>query len=177
MSNILSQGELSIALVLFIFAVGTFFAFSAVRLWLLVFRPEREDRRRPYRADIMGPGGGYVVPPKPIPVVLAQDEEAVGIQGEAATAKPPAYGLWRESVRVDPNRLFWQRNDSPAEGQARPETRTGPRPPSYASEDGVAYVMEARPRSVAPPADSVYRTDVVRPPPMQRSGPADSNAV
>lgn len=26
-------------------------------------------------------------------------------------------------------------------------TRTGPRPPSYASEDGVSYVVEARPRS------------------------------
>lgn len=34
-------------------------------------------------------------------------------------------------------------------------SRSGPRPPSYASEDGVSYVIEARPRStvagLAPP--------------------------
>lgn len=81
---------------------------------------------------------------------------------------PPAYGLWRSSVRVDPNLLHWQR----AEGQPNAEGNRssvftdlsysrngsvsgapaapaveGPRPPSYASEDGVSYIVEAAPRS------------------------------
>lgn len=38
------------------------------------------------------------------------------------------------------------------EGSSRP--RGGARrPPSYASEDGVAYVIEAQPRSIAPTAE------------------------
>ncbi|KAM4065899.1 hypothetical protein HRG_000060 [Hirsutella rhossiliensis] len=152
-SNTLRQGELSILIALVILAAGAFFFFSAVRLWLAVFRPERENRRR---AHIMGPSR-YVVPPKPIPVVLARDEEAAGIESQAVKSRPPAYGLWRESVRVDPNRLFWQRNQSPA----MPELRTGPRPPSYASEDGITYVVEARPRSTLPPRGTVHQADVL----------------
>lgn len=59
--------------------------------------------------------------------------------------------------RVDPDRLYWQRNDQAhtegsEEEHARPATaRT--RPPSYASDDGVTYVVEARPRSMVPPTD------------------------
>lgn len=86
-------------LVLVILTAGAFFAYSLTRLLLIVFRPEREARRRAARAarvpDVFQ-HGGYVVPPKPIPVVLARDEEAVGAQTE--TLRPPAYGLWRESV-------------------------------------------------------------------------------
>lgn len=37
------------------------------------------------------------------------------------------------------------------EGPSRP--RGAPRPPSYASEDGVAYIIEAQPRSIAPTAE------------------------
>lgn len=81
---------------------------------------------------------------------------------------PPAYGLWRSSVRVDPNLLHWQRvENAPERGSAmssRMQSRAGsvsdpvpsrahsavaegPRPPSYVSEDGVSYVVEAAPRS------------------------------
>lgn len=162
---------------LVILAAGVVFFFSAVRLWLAIFRPERENRRQALRPDIMGPSR-YVVPPKPIPVVLARDEEAVGIESQAFKPMPPAYGLWRESVvsghalhaqhrhgreaddktqRVDPNRLFWQRNQIPA----APEVRTGTRPPSYASEDGIAYVVEARPRLTLPLRGPVYQADVL----------------
>ncbi|RYP13617.1 hypothetical protein DL765_006818 [Monosporascus sp. GIB2] len=126
-------------------------------------------------AEVMAPGG-YAVPRRPIRVVLARDEEAAGREAETAKLKPPAYGAWRESVRVDPNRLYWQRIDGghhnqQAPGSASlsesssddldyPETRPGSagsrtaaRPPSYASDDGVAYVVEARPRSIAPLSD------------------------
>lgn len=83
---------------------------------------------------------------------------------------PPAYGLWRSSVRVDPNLLHWQRvgdqapnnrasvttdlsysrngsvSGPPAAAQTAP-AQEGPRPPSYVSEDGVSYIVEAAPRS------------------------------
>ncbi|RYP18860.1 hypothetical protein DL766_008581 [Monosporascus sp. MC13-8B] len=127
-------------------------------------------------AEVMAPGG-YAVPRRPIRVVLARDEEAAGREAEMAKLKPPAYGAWRESVRVDPNRFYWQRIDgghhhhqqapgsgssseSSSDGPDYPETRPGSagsrtadRPPSYASDDGVAYVVEARPRSIAPLSD------------------------
>ena len=83
---------------------------------------------------------------------------------------PPAYGLWRSSVRVDPNLLHWQRvqaqenpnpnpNPNPNQSQSSiasdlpysqngsPRPTSAPRPPSYASEDGVSYIVEAAPRS------------------------------
>ncbi|KAI9708328.1 MAG: hypothetical protein M1820_004032 [Bogoriella megaspora] len=83
---------------------------------------------------------------------------------------PPAYGLWRSSVRADPNLLHWQLNPaasahpSPALGpndsgsphlRGHPGVSDGagsgnssdvagvPRPPSYMSDDGVTYVVDA----------------------------------
>lgn len=69
-----------------------------------------------------------------------------------------------DAQRVDPNRLFWQRSASADTDDARPAAAAGPRPPSYASDDGVSYVMEMRPRSMAPPpnAPSAYPTDAAR---------------
>jgi len=64
--------------------------------------------------------------------------------------------------RVDPDRIFWARNAAaPAVPRSRSQSRQGERggerggrrPPSYASDDGVGYVVEAAPRSIAPPAD------------------------
>lgn len=68
--------------------------------------------------------------------------------------------------RVDPNRLFWQRNEAPplpslttqgrgagseteggSSSDSSGEADTARRPPSYASEDGVSYLIEAQPRS------------------------------
>lgn len=49
--------------------------------------------------------GGYAEPDRPIPVVLAADEEIMAESNGASpttqeklTAPPPAYGLWRSSV-------------------------------------------------------------------------------
>ncbi|KAF1832582.1 hypothetical protein BDW02DRAFT_420201 [Decorospora gaudefroyi] len=98
---------------------------------------------------------------------------------------PPAYGLWRSSVRVDPNLLHWQRvegadanlmasggesgmhsrNGSVAAGGGGPVAASarasamaqdGPRPPSYVSEDGVSYVVEAAPRSTVRESGTGY---------------------
>lgn len=60
--------------------------------------------------------------------------------------------------RVDPNRIYWQRNPNAVLAANTPtsgESSSGPRPPSYASEDGVSYVVDARPRSVAPAVTEV----------------------
>ncbi|KAG5930138.1 hypothetical protein E4U42_002874 [Claviceps africana] len=138
----ISRGDVTIVIILVIFSATTFFCYSIIRLCLLV---SQSHRSRSECLPNMSRPGGYAVPPKPIHVVLASDEEAAGIESET---RPPAYGLWRESVRVDPNRLFWQRTESVPPAIPRPELR---RPPSYASEDGISYIVEARPRSTASP--------------------------
>lgn len=63
---------------------------------MLLVRPRHEQSRRRL-PQFMGPGG-YAVPREPIRVVLARDEEVAGVTNGAAKNKPPAYGLWRESV-------------------------------------------------------------------------------
>lgn len=74
-------------------------------------------------------------------------------------------GILRHNVlnnlqRVDPNRIYWQRTEAARpRAEQLPELHTtetnfgAQRPPSYISEDGVAYVIEAAPRSIAPAAD------------------------
>ncbi|KAG6000899.1 hypothetical protein E4U21_004886 [Claviceps maximensis] len=141
----ISRGEVTIMIILVIFSATIWFCYSIIRLCLLV---SREHRSRIQRLPNMCGPRGYAVPTKPIHVVLARDEEAAGIENETSKSHPPAYGLWRESVRVDPNRLFWQRNESASPVVPLPELR---RPPSYASDDGISYIVEARPRSMAPP--------------------------
>ncbi|KAK4081133.1 uncharacterized protein Triagg1_2665 [Trichoderma aggressivum f. europaeum] len=141
-------GELNIMLIMIILLAGVFFCYSLIRLWMLVVRGDPPDIPRAIDPR------GYAVPRNPIRVVMAQDEEAAGAENEAMTMKPPAYGLWRESVRVDPNRFFWQRND--AEPTPPPPT-AGPRPPSYISEDGVSYVVDAVPRSIAPSSEGEHQ--------------------
>lgn len=135
-------GELNIMLIMIILLAAVFFCYSLVRLWMLIARGDPPEVPRAIDPR------GYAVPRKPIRVVMVQDEEAAGVESEAMRMKPPAYGLWRESVRVDPNRFFWQRNEAAQAPASRPTT--GPRPPSYASDDGVSYVVEAVPRSIAP---------------------------
>ncbi|KAM0229492.1 hypothetical protein ACHAP5_011635 [Fusarium lateritium] len=152
MTSKVNTREMNIMLILVILFASAFFFHSLIRLCLLIIRGNREaalraNRPPRYRAP------RYAVPPVPIPVVLARDEEAVGMESEATKVLPPAYGRWRETVRVDPDRLFWQRNQDVDLSQIRPHTRSGPRPPSYVSEDGISYVVEAQPRSTAPTSE------------------------
>ena len=136
---------------------------------MLILNPPREDSR-PHVPAMMGSDGFQ--PIIPIRVHLARDAEnqaeqdlergSLDLEKDHVAPPPPAYGLWRSSVRVDPNLLHWQRAETPvaevasaprsrtgsASGPiARPTTAGGPRPPSYVSEDGVSYVVEAAPRS------------------------------
>ena len=112
---------------------------------------------------------GYATPAVPIRVTLGRDEEALigsrstpsdansNANAKAMAPPPPAYGLWRESVRVDPDRLFWARNAAAprreSHDQILEEGEAPRRPPSYVSDDGVEYVVEAAGRSVAPMTD------------------------
>ena len=84
-------------LILIILFTTIFFCHGLIRLCMLVVRPRRDEDHHRRLPGFMGPGG-YAVPREPIRVVLARDEEAAGIESEAVKAKPPAYGLWRESV-------------------------------------------------------------------------------
>ncbi|KAK7755012.1 hypothetical protein SLS62_003096 [Diatrype stigma] len=188
MTHSIGTSTFAIMLILLILFATIIFCHGLVRICMLLMghhQPggNRDDAERgvnsayPYMAEVTGPGNhGYAVPRRPIRVVLARDEEAAGVLDDGAgKLEPPAYGAWRESVRVDPNRLFWQRNEdapvSPAaassrrshhsgnsgsdssseQSEPRPDSAASARPPSYASEDGVSYVVEARPRSIVPP--------------------------
>jgi hypothetical protein len=145
-------------------------------------RKKNPHRRRPQIPSISGPEG--FKPDVPIPVQLARDEELGDYDEEKALEEkedspkppPPAYGLWRGSVRLNPDLLHWQRNEgqmhqgqsqngSPNLSEGRPSPQASPilgsvveepisqvrRPPSYVSEDGVSYVVSALPP--APPSE------------------------
>ncbi|KAK4240058.1 hypothetical protein C8A03DRAFT_31805 [Achaetomium macrosporum] len=157
--------EFTILLVVIILAVTVFFCHSLIRLCMLVVKARKREQatQQGRLPEMIGPGG-YAIPREPIPVVLARDEEVAGIESEATKTGPPPYGMWRESVRVDPNRMFWVRNqNAPVEEESEVSSSSGPgsthsgsgrtnipRPPSYSSDDGVSYVVDARPRSIAP---------------------------
>ncbi|KAH6617592.1 hypothetical protein F5144DRAFT_498534 [Chaetomium tenue] len=175
-----NSNEFTILMIIILLFVTIFFCHSLIRLCMLVAKARKRAQmvERGQAAPEMVGAGGYTVPREPIPVVLARDEEVAGIQSEATKTGPPAYGVWRESVRVDPNRLYWMRNQHPAAAEEVSDissngSGTGstdptvssmssqssgrapvPRPPSYSSDDGVSYVVEARPRSMAPRANA-----------------------
>ena len=65
---------------------------------LVVKARKREQLQQQGRLPEMAGPGGYAIPDEPIPVVLARDEEAAGIESEVTKTGPPAYGVWRESV-------------------------------------------------------------------------------
>ncbi|KAI1389339.1 uncharacterized protein F4822DRAFT_427691 [Hypoxylon trugodes] len=151
-----NSNEFTVLLVLVILFATIFFCHGLIRICMIIIKPPNDDdEERPPMPRLMEPGG-YAVPRRPIHVILARDEEFAGNNDTANKLEPPAYGLWRESVRVDPDRLYWQRNEqAPTESdEESSHSEAGhARPPSYASEDGVSYVVEARPRSIVPPTE------------------------
>ena len=90
----IARGELTIIIIMVIAFATMFFFSTIIRLCMVI---HGSDGRRGMQCSEMAGMRGYVVPPKPIPVLLARDEEATGIEGEVAKLKPPAYGLWRNS--------------------------------------------------------------------------------
>ncbi|EED12635.1 conserved hypothetical protein [Talaromyces stipitatus ATCC 10500] len=181
--------------ILLIMILAMVFCHSFARTCLLATKIARYGSTGLHRIpSVVGPLG-YAQPAQPIHVVLARDEEIV-IEGAAADANnnnpsavtgtkltppPPAYGLWRSSVRINPNLLYWQRVESAPKPETSPQANNSqtstsnsesssssssststaatttattstttesnqPRPPSYASDDGVGYVVHAQPR-------------------------------
>jgi len=147
---------------LIILVATLFFCHSLIRLCIDATRPMRNHSsdnlsRIP---SITGPGG-YAMPREPIRI-NTQNPEAV----EALKEPPPVYGLWRCSVRVNPDQFYWVRQHSsgPSSGQdaIREERESDgsseisrrdalPRPPSYASDDGVSYAVNIVPERPEPP--------------------------
>jgi hypothetical protein len=95
-----TSNEFTILLILILLFVTIFFCHSLIRLCMLVVKARKREQlaqRGEAAPEMVGPAG-YAVPREPIPVVLARDEEAAGIESEATKTGPPAYGVWRESV-------------------------------------------------------------------------------
>lgn len=97
MTKNINSSEMTIMLILVIIFGTVFFCHGLIRLVLLCMKGDREQVARP-RACRAHASRGYAVPSRPIPVVLARDEEACGVESEASKMEPPAYGMWRESV-------------------------------------------------------------------------------
>lgn len=94
-SNQISMGEFTIVLILIVILATLFFCYGLIKLCMLVVR---RDRAREQRTADSLEGHGYAIPSEPIPVTLARDEEAAGLESETSKMTPPAYGIWRESV-------------------------------------------------------------------------------
>ncbi|KAI2640207.1 hypothetical protein GGS21DRAFT_403952 [Xylaria nigripes] len=166
----INTNEFNILLVLPILLATIWFCHALIRLCVLLMQPRKRSGSSGNGSEMnVDAQSKYAIPQHPIRVIVPQDEEVAGIESEVTKPKPPAYGLWRESVRVDPSRLYWQRADPPASSQTTStlsskwnsnersqSCNAQHRPPSYASDDGVEYVLDARPRSIAPPPSSVY---------------------
>ncbi|KAI1306162.1 hypothetical protein F5Y03DRAFT_143142 [Xylaria venustula] len=170
--------EFSVLMILLIVLTTVTFCHSLVLLCLRLVRPRNRPSRPSMaeRLDRLYHYPGYVIPREPVRVLLTRDEDAAGLPSATVRMQPPAYGVWRESVRVDPNRIYWQRARSPPPNDDYYEEaihrRTQRRPPSYASEDGIEYAVDARPRSIAPPSSPIYSEgSTIDPPMISRDAP------
>ncbi|KAF7122794.1 hypothetical protein CNMCM5793_000904 [Aspergillus hiratsukae] len=152
--------EIHILLIFMILILSIIFCHALIRFAMEVLQDRGSTFARNRIPSRVGPMG-YAQPDRPIPVMLAGDEEAL-VESDSAvrekvTAPPPAYGLWRSSVRINPDLLYWRRledNELPPAAVNGIERRSNrkpslPRPPSYASDDGVDYVIRAQPRPFA----------------------------
>ncbi|CAF9920481.1 hypothetical protein IMSHALPRED_004918 [Imshaugia aleurites] len=153
--------------IFFILVLTIFFCHYLIRLCTLAFEPRMRFARKcqsPLNAD---EEAGYAQPRQPIPVVLARDEqlglhddndgveEAEEAEAVALPPPPPAYGLWRSSVRADPNLIHWQaighNDDVQQETREMVFAGTGHRPPSYTSHDQPERVFDDRVEGVLEP--------------------------
>ncbi|MCJ1420802.1 hypothetical protein MMC32_007161 [Xylographa parallela] len=131
MSNTAAGQNFHIVLILFLLIFTVIFCHSLIRLCMLAL--QKKDARQTTR---LSNNGDYAHPEEPIQVVLARDEE-MGLEDDRYDEEkdlpppPPAYGLWRGSVRIDPNLLRWQRAEAVPRLPAIPQERPANRPPSY----------------------------------------------
>ncbi|RPA85481.1 hypothetical protein BJ508DRAFT_322532 [Ascobolus immersus RN42] len=146
------NNTVNVVLILALLITGIFFCHALIRLMILATKPPSQRNLPEDFQDSALP-----LPRHPIPVHLPGSPITAGAPA-APKPPPPAYGLWRYSVRVAPEQLQWMRRDQaageglvapslPTPTGVRPESAASNRPPSYMSDDGVGYVVRAEPRS------------------------------
>ncbi|KAL2042140.1 hypothetical protein N7G274_005328 [Stereocaulon virgatum] len=163
-SNALRGATFHAVFIFFILLLTIIFSHYLVRLCMLAFHAEKRFGHR--RKDMQWPTdeeAGYAQPPTPIRVTMLQDEglHVVGSEGHDQETDeerelpppPPAYGLWRNSVRADPNLIHWQSighaspppiPDLQTQARALILAGSGHRPPSYTSEETIDIHMHAQ---------------------------------
>ncbi|KAL8827698.1 MAG: hypothetical protein Q9191_003026 [Dirinaria sp. TL-2023a] len=138
----------AVSLVLIVL-LSIIFCHDLIRLCMLAAAPKsRQDYRDAFLMQRQTAATSIARPPRePIRITFTRDEE-LGLHDEhhpvveedesiALAPPPPAYGLWRGSVRVDPDLVHWQRVEQSSDGFEEPPQRallsTFTRPPSYHS--------------------------------------------
>ncbi|KAK6539549.1 hypothetical protein TWF694_009762 [Orbilia ellipsospora] len=162
MNDKLTSPPLQIALILITLMAAFFFFHSLVRVCLAVARPfSYPDEEAPRTTETytnpmfagMTPGQwGYAQPVRPIQVRTMPGQSGAPVEREDDGAPkdlpppPPAYGFYRQTVRVNPDQFYWMRR-SEAENVYRRDSEdvrsnrssilsSGTRPPSYVSRHG-----------------------------------------
>ncbi|KAL8958546.1 MAG: hypothetical protein Q9193_004417 [Seirophora villosa] len=143
--------DFHVVMIVFTLVLTMILCHFIIRLCMLCFRfRARVLRRERERSCTMDEGADedYAQPETPIPIILARDEE-LGLHDDASADSdsvrpvqhpPPAYGLWRSSVRANPDLIHWQRNDGSLLRQCEGETpdlaqHPAMRPPTYHSRE------------------------------------------
>ncbi|RPB04525.1 hypothetical protein L873DRAFT_1666863 [Choiromyces venosus 120613-1] len=141
--------EWHVLLILIILIATMFFCHALVRLCIMATNPGRFQRlsRNFTRIPSVAGPGGYANPREPIRIRTPFGTDDPNLV-DPTKSPPPVYGLWRCSVRVNPDQFYWVRRTSASvptipEGRehSNRNSRTTPRPPSYASDDGVTYAL------------------------------------
>ncbi|MCJ1468149.1 hypothetical protein MMC07_006777 [Pseudocyphellaria aurata] len=138
----------NVIIIILILVNATICCHYLIRLCMVALHA-RKQHRVPSEAD----ENGFAQPQRPIRVILARDEE-LGLHDNEdgpicspIPPPPPAYGLWRCSVRADPNLIHWQRTGQPGvQEEARALLRAGKpvnRPPSYTEEGSLCDSPDA----------------------------------
>lgn len=167
----LATQEVHVAMILIILIAAMFFCHSLIRLCVIATRsPDdmQEDEEGVSFSQLRYYGPlGYAQPREPIRIhevpgqataALNDDYDGDHDGSQKLPPPPPAYGVWRASVRVNPNQFYWMRRTSAEASppQSRgvggetieevqtPRSATAPnrdaqRPPSYASADRVHF--------------------------------------
>ncbi|PWW75665.1 hypothetical protein C7212DRAFT_205118, partial [Tuber magnatum] len=135
--------EWHVLLVLTILVATMFFCHALVRLCIMATNPGRFQRlsRNFTRIPSVAGPNGYANPREPIRIHAPYG-------ADHTKPPPPVYGLWRCSVRVNPDQFYWVRRTSAGvpttpggREHSNRDNRTTTRPPSYASDDGVTYAL------------------------------------
>ncbi|KAM5453175.1 hypothetical protein MaudCBS49596_002952 [Microsporum audouinii] len=176
--------EFHVILIIAMMACTIFFCHSLIRLLMTAKRrPVRRNQlpcNQPIRAPCMVERLSQI--DRPIPVFFASDlEMGLGTGADHDESRPgpvsippPAYGFWSGSVKMDPNRLYWQsvnphdliHQHSQSMNEVHPSTAN--RPPSYISEHEVQCVVNPllQPQPIHDPAAALVHPaerDTVKP--------------